>query len=105
MTLNKDQRKKASDIFEKIGVTILIVSSGDLIIGPPSIRKFLIDIFGALLGIILLITSIFALKGISKMEDILSSIMIVIVGILGLIFALTILYIDRKGRREKKAGK
>ena len=39
------------------------------------------------------------------MENLYSSILIVIIGVLSLIFALTFLYIDRKGRRQKKAHK
>ncbi len=39
------------------------------------------------------------------MEDLLGSLTIVIVGILGLIFGLSLLYIDRKSRKEKKAEK
>ena len=63
MVFNKNQRKKASDIFEKLGLTMLVVAAGDLIVGQPSTLRLLLDIVGVLLGINLLVVSIEILKG------------------------------------------
>ncbi len=63
MALNKEQRKKLSDVAEKLGVTVLIASVGDAIVNIPTIPRMGLDIIGSILGMILLAASIRILKG------------------------------------------
>ncbi len=63
MALNKDQRKKAADIFEKLGVTVLIASIGDIIVSKLSDARIYWDISGLFLGVTLLVLSIIILGG------------------------------------------
>ncbi|MFQ5866132.1 MAG: hypothetical protein ACE5IW_12995 [bacterium] len=66
MALKKDQRKKASDIFEKLGVTVLIASIGDMVVGKSVDSRIYWDILGLFLGVILLTISIFILGGVKN---------------------------------------
>lgn len=59
--LNKDQQKKSADIFEKLGVTVLIAAIGDMLVSESVINRIIWDILGILWGIILMIMAVLIL--------------------------------------------
>jgi hypothetical protein len=58
MALNKDQLKKSSDILEKLGVTLLIASIGDMVVGKLVGVRIIWDVLGVIWGLILMIISV-----------------------------------------------